>query len=53
MEDRTKKIAIVLGLVVSVAIIAVEIYICGAIGDIIGEIVSDCEVWWDASPKIG
>lgn len=52
MEDRTRKIVIVLGLIVSIAIIAVEVYICGVIGDIIREILSECGEWWNAGIEI-
>lgn len=52
LDYCTKKIVIILGIVMCIAIIAVEIHICGVVGDIIGEILSECKEWWHAGIKI-
>jgi hypothetical protein len=53
LESRTIKIAIILGLIVSIAIIGVEIYICDILGDIVREIMPKFREWLNAGIKIG
>ena len=47
-----KKGLIIACLIVSIAILGIEVYICDVIIDIVREILSECWEWWNASPKI-